>query len=265
MLKSIGSIFLTGLIAAAILTAAGCRNGAGTADDPVKNSIELGVLAAEYSPGKTSTANEPAVIGPEAMIDPEEEKVVVIAKISFDSDKDGDGVNDLDDIVLGAREQIEKKPRYKSDYYKGGYPPDDIAVCTDIVWRAFMKAGYDLKSAVDEDIKNNVKKYPRVNDRPDPNIDFRRVRNLEVFFARHAQSLTTEIIPGDIENLRQWQGGDLVTFRWGGIDHIAVVSDKRNKEGVPYLIHTYGSYPVEDDRLLDWADTITHHFRYPRK
>lgn len=258
MLKSIGSIFLTGLIAAAILTAAGCRNGAGTANNPAENANRPGVLAAEYSPVKTS-----AGIGPEE--EQKEEKIVEVEKISFDSDRDGDGVNDLDDFVMGAREQIEKRPRYKSDYYRGGYPPDDIAVCTDIVWRALMKAGYDLKSSVDEDIKNNVKKYPRVNDRPDPNIDFRRVRNLEVFFARHAQSLTTEIIPGDIENLRQWQGGDLVTFRWGGIDHIAVVSDKRNKEGVPYLIHTYGSYPVEDDRLLDWADTITHHFRYPRK
>lgn len=194
----------------------------------------------------------------------DEEPEIQIEQIKIQSDKDNDGVDDLEDFIQGARIQVYKQPRYVSDYYKGGYPPDDIAVCTDIVWRAFENAGYDLKTMVDKDIEKNVSKYTRVGGKPDPNIDFRRVRNLIVFFKNHGKTLTKEIKPFDAENLKQWQGGDLVTFCWGSIDHIAIVSDKRAKNGVPYLIHTYGTIPKEDDRLIDWSDSITYHFRYPR-
>lgn len=41
----------------------------------------------------------------------------------------------------------------------------------------------------------------------DKNIDFRRVRNLNVFFLYHAKVLTT-----DISDISQWQGGDIVVF-----------------------------------------------------
>lgn len=186
-----------------------------------------------------------------------------IKRIVLDSDKDKDGIKDADEILEGGRIQIELKPRYLSEYYKGGYPPPDIAVCTDIVCRALMHAGYDLKSMMDKDIAENIRNYPRVNGKPDPNIDFRRVRNMVPFFKKFAYSLTTDVKPYDVENLVEWQGGDLVVFYWTGIEHIAIVSDKRNGRGVPYLIHTYGSFPREDDRLFDWADTIVYHFRFP--
>lgn len=32
---------------------------------------------------------------------------------------------------------------------EGGYPPDNIGVCIDVVWRAFANAGYSLKDMVD--------------------------------------------------------------------------------------------------------------------
>lgn len=61
---------------------------------------------------------------------------------------------------------------------------------------------------------------------PDPNIDFRRVRNLDVFFSRHAQVLTLKL-----EDPSQWQAGDIVVFSGG--DHIAICSDRRNANGLP--------------------------------
>ncbi|GAV24290.1 DUF1287 domain-containing protein [Carboxydothermus islandicus] len=187
---------------------------------------------------------------------------VRVEKVILKHDQDGDGIYDLDDIVQGARKDVANKPRYRSAYYAGGYPPDNEGVCTDVIWRAFKNAGYNLKAMVDEDIKNNLEAYPRVGGKPDPNIDFRRVPNLDVFFRRHAQILTTKLIPGDPENLKEWQGGDIVVFK--NPQHIAIISDKRRRDGVPYIIHNAGPYTREADELLLWLPGIVGHYRFPR-
>ncbi|HEY9061381.1 MAG TPA: DUF1287 domain-containing protein [Pseudobacteroides sp.] len=184
-----------------------------------------------------------------------------IPKINCTSDKDNDGINDLDDIVEGARKDAQNMPVYKSEYYRGGYPPDSEGVCTDVIWRAFKNAGYNLKVMVDKDIKNNKRQYPAVEKKPDPNIDFRRVRNLRVFFNKYADKLSLEIRPNDIKNLQEWQGGDIITF--SSPEHIAIVSDKRRADGIPYLIHNAGPYTMEVDNLMNWISTISGHFRFP--
>ena len=75
-------------------------------------------------------------------------------------DRNANGTDDSLDIVNGARAQVEARPVYKNAYYEGGYPPESEGVCTDLVWRALMAAGYDLKSEIDKDIALNVD-YPR--------------------------------------------------------------------------------------------------------
>lgn len=162
------------------------------------------------------------------------------------------GVDDYTDILIGARRDAENRPRYDASWFSGGYPPEDAGVCTDLVWRAFKNAGYDLKAMIDKDIAANISLYPRVEGRPDPNIDFRRTANLKVFFERHAQSLTT-----DITQPEQWQPGDIVTF---GIWHSAIVSDKRNADGRPLLLHNMGQFNREEDALANWE--ISGHFRF---
>lgn len=167
-------------------------------------------------------------------------------------DFDEDGVDDFTDIMLGARLDAENHPEYNSAYYEGGYPPDDIGVCSDVVWRAFKNAGYCLKDMVDLDIQNRINAYPRVEE-PDPNIDFRRVKNLRVFFKEHALSLTT-----DITQISQWQPGDIVIF--DDDKHIGIVSDKRNKSGHPYIIHNGGQLNREEDYLK--KANVTGHYRF---
>ena len=56
-------------------------------------------------------------------------------------DFNGNGLSDAMDLVLGARADAENHPTYDGRYWQGGYPPDDIGVCTDVVWRAFRAAG----------------------------------------------------------------------------------------------------------------------------
>ena len=90
-------------------------------------------------------------------------------------------------------------------------------------------------------------------DAVDKNIDFRRVKNLKVYFDNNAISLTTEI-----NEIEEWQGGDIVVFK----KHIGIVSDNRNKKGMTFIIHhanPYQRYYEED--ILEYYDDIVGHYR----
>ncbi len=176
-----------------------------------------------------------------------------IVTLKSDTDFNSNGIDDYTDLLLGARKDATDHPKYDGSYYDGGYPPNSIGVCTDVVWRAFKNAGYCLKDMVDADIKANTDQYPAVHNSPDPNIDFRRVPNLKVYFSRHAISLTL-----DTSKLEEWQPGDIVVF---SSTHIGIVSDKRNKDGIPYLIHNSGQPNREEDGLLKQKE-ITGHYRF---
>ena len=191
------------------------------------------------------------------------EQRCAVEKVVLAVDKDGDGIYDLDDIVQGARKDLEAKPAYKDAYYAGGYPPENEGVCTDVIWRALQNAGYDLKGMMDRDIQEHPEDYPRVDGNPEPNIDFRRVPNQESFFKKYADRLTAEIKPWDPENLKHWQGGDIVVFG-PPYDHVGVVSDKRRADGVPLLIHNAGPCTREDNGMLTWPSKLEYHFRFPQ-
>ncbi|QFT89012.1 hypothetical protein FIU87_10175 [Bacillus sp. THAF10] len=178
-----------------------------------------------------------------------------------EEDKNKNGIADPIDIVNAARKEVEQRTNYKSVYYAGGYPPDFEGVCTDVIWRGLMGAGINLKDLMDKDIAKHTKHYPRVGGNPDPNIDFRRVPNQDVFFKRNATSLPLEVIKGDVENLKEWQAGDIVVFLGGKLDHVGIVSDKRTKDGIPYIIHN--TYPhASEIKLTSFNSPITGHYRW---
>ena len=165
-------------------------------------------------------------------------------------DKDNDGLDDQSDILNNARAYIATKPKYKSKYYSKGYPDDNYGVCTDVVAFSLKNAGYDLMELVNIDIINNQEDYNIKT--IDKNIDFRRVINLKVYFEKHAITLTT-----DINKIDEWQGGDIVVFK----KHIGIISDKRNKMGIPFVIHH--ANPIqsnyEEDILTNRYDIIGHY------
>ena len=178
-----------------------------------------------------------------------------IATIKSSVDYNNNGVDDYADILLGARKDAENHPTYDSRYFgNGGYPPDNIGVCTDVVWRAFKNAGYSLRDMIDNDIKNNPDEYIYVENR-DKNIDFRRVGNLDIFFKKYAQSLTL-----DINRIEEWQPGDIVVF--GNEEHIGVASDKRNSKGQTYIIHNGGQPNREEDFFKYNRMEIIGHYRF---
>ena len=166
-------------------------------------------------------------------------------------DMDGDGIDDQTDILQGARAYIASNPVYKSRYYETGYPDDQYGVCTDVVANAMRNAGYDLMKLVNEDILSDPQVYDI--DKPDINIDFRRVKNLKVYFPRNAISLTT-----DPYKIGEWQGGDIVIFE----NHIGIVSDKRNDDGVSYVIHHNDPFQASyEEDILEKRDDIVGHYR----
>lgn len=180
--------------------------------------------------------------------------------IKTDFDYDQDGIDDYTDILDGAKEYASFNPKYVSKYYDEGYPPvEEEGVCTDLIWYSLMKAGYFFKDMISYDIKmDQEKETGRYDiDIRDDNIDFRRVDNQETFLDTYVESLTTNIY-----ELEEFMPGDIVTFDYG--DHIAMISDKRNEEGIPYLIQNRSEEQEEkeEDRILKTDMTITGHYRF---
>lgn len=167
------------------------------------------------------------------------------------SDKDNDGTDDQTDILNSVRSYISTKPKYKSKYYSTGYPNDEYGVCTDVVAFGLKDAGYDLMELVNEHITLNRNLYDI--DIVDKNIDFRRVQNLKVYFDNNAIVLTT-----DIHKIEEWQGGDIVVFK----THIGIVSDKRNKRGISFVIHHYSLLQKDyEEDILEYRNDIVGHYR----
>lgn len=165
-------------------------------------------------------------------------------------DKDEDGVDDQTDLFQSVRAYLDTKPKYKSKYYASGYPDDIYGVCTDVVAFGMRGAGYDIRELMDEDIKQAPEAYNIEN--PDKNIDFRRVPNMAVYLKRHAIALTK-----DTGKVEEWQAGDIVVWK----NHVGVISDVRNKDGVPFVLHN--ASPVqpdyEQDILKSWGKIIGHY------
>ncbi len=166
------------------------------------------------------------------------------------TDADGDGMDDQTDILQSALHYTETHPKYKSRYYEGGYPNDGCGVCTDLVAAALKGAGFDLRDLVDQDIRQHPDRYDVKA--PDPNIDYRRVNNLRVWFQNNTISCTL-----DVQDIEGWQGGDIVIFR----KHIGIISDRRNEQGIPYVIHHNSPHQrcYEEDILGTRKDIVGHY------
>ena len=171
-------------------------------------------------------------------------------------------------VLQGARREAARKTPYIMDYEVIRYPGGDVTsgtgVCTDLVVRAFRNAGIDLQQLVHEDRKAHPEAYPTQlweAKKADSNIDHRRCQNLTVWFRRHALSLTTAT---DADSLGQWQPGDVVFFVRKGASHpwhVAVVSDRRDTDGVPFIVDSYPPFTSESHRLDTWAP-IHSHYRF---
>lgn len=170
-------------------------------------------------------------------------------------------------LAAAARAQIGVVTAYSTEYYARESIPPESGACADVIWRALERTGYDLPAALAADLSAHPEGYPSTPAH-DPHVDFRRVKMVRAYLERHAESLSTAVVPRDAVNLAAWQAGDIVTFaasrETGGLEHIAIVSSTRDADGVPAIIHNYGQGTREMPHLLTWPSAITGHYRLAR-
>jgi uncharacterized protein len=165
-------------------------------------------------------------------------------------------------VIAAALAQTGQRVRYDGAYrripYPGGDVPAEIGVCTDVVVRAYRAAGVDLQKRVHEDMTRAFAAYPKLWGlaRPDPNIDHRRVPNLQTYFRRRGVEVRITSDP------RDYVTGDLVTWMLpGNLPHIGIVTARRTEDGQrPLIVHNIGNGPEVEDMLMRF--TITGHYRY---
>jgi uncharacterized protein len=164
----------------------------------------------------------------------------------------------LDGAIAQAGVTTGYDPSYVALDYPGGDVPEKTGVCSDVVVRAFRKAGIDLQKEVHEDIKAARSAYPNrwgaIN--PDRNIDHRRVLNLMTYFTRQGKALPISSTAAD------YQPGDVVAWELtSGIDHIGIVTNMLSGSEDRYLIvHNIGAGTRIEDVLFAW--TIKGHYRF---
>jgi len=166
-------------------------------------------------------------------------------------------------LVEAGKERLKHFVVYDGSYQSIAYPNGDVdekkGVCSDVIIRSYRILGIDLQKLVHEDMLKDFAAYPKIwgLNKPDSNIDHRRVPNLETFFKRHGKVLKISDKPTD------YQTGDLVTWRLPhNLPHIGIVSDVPSKSNPQRLliIHNIGLGPKEDDILFDYK--IVGHYRY---
>ena len=167
------------------------------------------------------------------------------------------------ELLASADEQTRLTRGYTQKYFRIAYPNGDVpsatGACTDVVIRAFRRAGVDLQKEVHEDMAAHFTEYPQKwgSTKPDTNIDHRRVPNLHTFFTRKGKTLPISSDPADFEP------GDVVTWDLDGrgTTHIGLISNARDAaSGRHLIVHNIGGGTNAEDRLFDWK--ITGHFRY---
>ena len=178
-----------------------------------------------------------------------------------DEDRDGDGIVDRLDILIGAKKLLHNHARYIERYVEISYPGGDVprteGVCSDTVIRALRNAGIDLQKEVHEDILRAPAAYPMV-EKVNPNINHRRVKTLLPWFQRHWTQLPrgARFLPGDVVFFDTFPLRD-------GPEHLGVVGDVPGRAHAPVVINnwTEGAEDAEMD-LLAFVP-VTHHFRAP--
>lgn len=166
-----------------------------------------------------------------------------------------------DRLVAAAVAQTRSRVIYDGSYrriaYPGGDVPETIGVCTDVVIRAYRRVGVDLQVKVHEDMRGAFRDYPQLwrLSRPDPNIDHRRVPNLQTFFRRVGAEQPISRDHG------VYRAGDLVTWTLPrNLPHIGIVTGQRSSTGTPLMVHNIGRGPEVEDILFTYP--ITGHYRY---
>lgn len=146
-------------------------------------------------------------------------------------DKDADKIDDQTDILRNAKKYISKKPKYKTKDEIN--PSFKYNGSVDLVIYSLKNAGYNLEVIIGN--------------------EYRNLDKIVEYLQNNAISLTN-----DIRKIDEWQGGDIVIFK----THIGIISDKRNINGVSYVMHHTGPLQIKfEEDILENSNDIVGHYR----
>ncbi len=173
-------------------------------------------------------------------------------------------------LAQAARAQLGVTTSYDPRYVRIAYPLGDVprstGVCADVVVRAARDGlGLDLQRLVHEDMAANFNAYPKTwaMQHPDPNIDHRRVLNLETFWRRKGAGLWAASGPTDGDAFpKPLEVGDIVTWLLDGrLPHVAVVVSTADRQ--TRVVHNIGDGAQEIGLAAFRAHRAKGHFRWP--
>lgn len=157
--------------------------------------------------------------------------------------------------------QVAYDPAYYKIAYPGGDVPSAKGVAADLVIRSYRHLGIDLQKEIHEDMEKNFRVYPQlwVASGPDPNIDHRRVQNLQRFFSHKGQILSTGSDPST------YKPGDIVVWALTNAAdmHVGIIVPGPSGSGeTPWVVHHPAGSGVQWEEAV-FQYQILGHFRYP--
>lgn len=167
---------------------------------------------------------------------------------------------DINLVIEHAKWQTTQDVTYDGSYRIINYPfgdvPSNIGVCTDVIIRAYRITGYDFQESIHRSITGRMNYYYPIRtknygDKPDSNIDHRRVRIIKKYLDLHWPE-------SRITDTKDYQPGDIVFWdNW----HIGILIDEK-VEGTNryYCVHNIGSGPVKGD--VHYDEEKLEHFRF---
>ena len=175
-------------------------------------------------------------------------------------------------LADAARAQVGVTTGYDPGWTRLAYPSGDVprvtGVCADVIVRAARDGlGLDLQKLVHEDMLRNFEAYParRIwgSNRPDSNIDHRRVLNLETYFQRAGARLWFATTPTAGDQFPPvLEAGDIVTWLLDArLPHIGIVESPG--ASIATVVHNIGLGAEESPLALFAPHRAVAHYRWP--
>ena len=147
-----------------------------------------------------------------------------IKTIYSNIDFNKNGIDDYSDFLLGAKKVINKNEVYEN-----------------FIVKVFKYAGYDLDKMVERYYE-------------DYNLDIGKKDRISMYKSFiNSNALKVDV---DFDKIELFQPGDFVFLQ----DGIGVLSDKRNKDGISFIVMINDGKVVEEDCLEDLK--ISGHYRF---
>lgn len=175
--------------------------------------------------------------------------------------------NSGDRLAAEALRYSSRAVTYDPAYFKIDFPGGDVplrkGVAADLVVRCYRKVGIDLQEEINRDMQGNYRLYPQLwgSHAIDPNIDHRRVPNLQKFFSHKGETIKNS------RDAATFKTGDIVVWAIPSAEiaetHIGIIVPGPEGEGsTPWVVHHPPGEAVKwESALFDYQ--VIGHYRYP--